>query len=259
MVLYGGEGEKISQSENRADSSNTSTAAPILSIVLPCLNEESTLAAVIESAKKALAKHGLIGEIIVADNGSVDSSKKIALELQSRVKDVPEPGYGSAIVGGVAAARGHYVIMADADDTYDLDEIDRIVAPLKEGYDMVIGTRLRGRMEEGAMPVLHQYLGTPVLTFLINLLYGTKISDCNCGLRGFSKDAFDRLGLSGSGMELASEMIVKAALLKMKITEVPVTLRVGRKYRSTHLKPWSDGWRHLCLILSLWPRRFVSS
>jgi glycosyltransferase involved in cell wall biosynthesis len=225
-------------------------ADPVLSIIIPCLNEMKTLPQVLEVANEAVKKCGIESEIIVADNGSTDSSQEIARELGARVIDVPLRGYGSALFGGIENARGKYIIMGDADDTYDFSEINRIVEKLEQGYELVMGTRLRGSIEAGAMPTLHQYLGTPVLTFLINRFFGTNITDCNCGMRGFTREAFERMELHSAGMEFASEMIIKAGLLKMRICEVPVSLRVDRRGRPPHLKTWQDGWRHLRFILA---------
>jgi glycosyltransferase involved in cell wall biosynthesis len=227
-----------------------------VSVVIPCRDEERTLADVVQCAISSLNQYGLPGEVIVVDNASTDGSRKLALSLPVKVVDVPEIGYGRALKGGMEAARGRYIITADADDTYDLKEMDRIVKALDAGNDLVMGTRLRGNIENGAMPPLHRYLGTPVLTFLINILFGAGISDCNSGMRGITREAFQRLQLKSPGMEFASEMIVKSAILKLKITEVPVSLRVDRRLRHSHLWPWYDGARHLCLILTSWLNTF---
>jgi glycosyltransferase involved in cell wall biosynthesis len=253
-VFEGSEKEKCFQSDHQSEGL-ISPAEATVSIVIPCLNEEGTLADVVGAARAALERYGFAGQVIVVNNGSVDRSRNIASELAVELRDVPERGYGRAIIAGVQAAQGKYVIIVDADDTYCLDEIDRVMAPLQKSFDLVIGTRLKGRIERGAMPVLHRYIGTPLLTFLINILFGTKISDCNGGMRGFTKETFDRLKLRSDGMEFASEMIIKAALLKLRITEVPITLRPDRRLQPPHLRTWTDGWRHLRLIVSHWAAR----
>jgi glycosyltransferase involved in cell wall biosynthesis len=239
---------------------DNSSARPEVSVVVPCLNESKTLRPVIECATRAFKQYGFRGEVIVANNGSTDDSKDIAVSCGARVVDVPQKGYGSALIGGIQAARGSYVIFGDADDTYDFMEIDRFVRALKDGNDFVMGTRLKGTIEDNAMPELHRYFGTPILTFLINHFFKTRISDCNCGLRGFSKEAFAKMDVHSTGMEFASEMIIKAGLLKLKMTEVPVTLRVDMRGRLPHLRTWQDGWRHLRFIIAyatdqilLWP------
>ncbi len=241
---------------NNLDVTTTTTAqsndgaAKMVSLVIPCLNEENTLRDVIERAKLALATYEYDGEVIVADNGSIDRSREIAVECGARLVPVPLRGYGSAIGGGIEAARGQFIITADADCSYDFMEADRFVSKWREGYDFVMGTRLKGTIDAGAMPGLHRYVGTPVLTFLIDFFFGTRISDCNCGMRGFSKEAFDRLEVHSTGMEFASETIIKAGLLKLPMAEVPVTLHVDRRGKPPHLNPWLDGWRHLRFILT---------
>ncbi|HEY9717658.1 MAG TPA: glycosyltransferase family 2 protein, partial [Trichormus sp.] len=238
---------------SQAELSPEDDAVPplLVSIVTPCLNEEKTLGAVLERAQQALTTYGYAGEIVVADNGSTDRSMEIALEAGARVVLVETRGYGSAILGGANAAHGKIVIMGDADDTYDFMEIDRLIKLIQEGgCDLVMGTRLRGTIEKDAMPALHRYLGTPVLTWLINCLFHTKISDCNCGLRAFTKEAFAKMKLHSTGMEFASEMIIKSGLLHLRIGEAPVSLRVDRRGRVPHLNTWRDGWRHLRFILT---------
>lgn len=221
-----------------------------VSIVIPCLNEAKTLGTVIDRARLALDTYGYRGEVVVADNGSTDGSQQIAATHGARVVPVAERGYGSALLGGIRAARGEFVVMGDADDTYDFMEIDRFVEHWRSGHEFVMGTRLRGAIEAGAMPPLHRYLGTPVLTFLINLFFGTRLSDCNSGIRGFTRAAFERMQLHSTGMEFASEMLIKAGLLGLATTEVPVSLRVDRRERPPHLRTWRDGWRHLRFILT---------
>jgi len=219
-----------------------------VSIIIPCLNEAKTLANCINEAKSALASYR--GEVIVADNGSTDGSPDIARKLGARVLNVPVRGYGSAITAGIEAAHGKFILVGDADESYKFTELDRFMDKLNQGYEYVMGTRLRGHIEEGAMPRLHRHLGTPVLTWLVNLFFGTGISDVNCGIRGFTKSAFQRMNIHATGMEWASETTIKAGLLKLKITEVPATLRVDKRDRKPHLRPWRDGWHHLRFILT---------
>jgi glycosyltransferase involved in cell wall biosynthesis len=227
-----------------------SSTKPDVSVVVPCLNESKTLRPVIECVTDAFKRYGVNGEVIVANNGSTDNSKEIALECGARVVDIAQKGYGSALIGGIQAARGEFVIFGDADNTYDFMEIDRFIQSWKNGYEFVMGTRLKGHIEEKAMPDLHRYFGTPILTMLINFFFKTRISDCNCGLRGFTKGAFAEMDVHSTGMEFASEMIIKAGLLKLKMTEVPVTLRVDLRGRLPHLRTWQDGWRHLRFIIA---------
>lgn len=230
---------------------------PQISIVIPCLNEAKTLATVIDRAKFALETYGYFGEVVVADNGSTDGSREIAKAHGARLVDVKERGYGSALLSGIAAAEGDFIVMGDADDTYNFMEINRFVELWQTGKDLVMGTRLKGYIEEGAMPFLHRYLGTPVLTFLINFFFGTRISDCNSGIRGFSKKSFESMDLHSTGMEFASEMLIKAGLLKLKTAEVPVSLRIDRRGRPPHLRTWRDGWRHLRFILTYAAERLL--
>jgi len=221
-----------------------------ISVVIPCLNEEKTLKNVIDTAIAALNKYGYKGEVVVADNGSTDRSREIAASNGARVVEAPLKGYGSALTAGIEGALGEFVIIGDADESYDFMEIDRFVQQWKQGYEFVMGTRLHGVIEPGAMPNSHRYLGTPVLTFLINMFFGTHISDCNCGLRGFTRSSFLAMDVHATGMEFASEMIIKASLLKLKMSEVPATLRVDKRDRRPHLNTWRDGWMHLRFILT---------
>ena len=220
-----------------------------LSIVMPCLNEAETLAICIQKAQGFLKANAVIGEIIIADNGSTDGSQQIAEQLGAVLVKVPEKGYGNALKGGIEAASGTYVIMADADDSYDFENLMPYVIKLREGNDLVMGNRFKGGIKPGAMPFLHKYLGNPVLSFLGRLFYKIKIGDFHCGLRGFSKDAYYRMDLRTTGMEFASEMIVKSKLNGLKITEVPTILYPDGRTRKPHLKTWSDGWRHLRFLL----------
>ncbi|MBZ5659122.1 MAG: glycosyltransferase family 2 protein [Acidobacteriia bacterium] len=221
---------------------------------MPCLNEGATVAGCVRKALSALQQHGIRGEVIVADNGSTDGSRELAAEAGARVVAVETRGYGSALRAGIAAARGRYVLMGDADDSYDFAHLDRFVQKLREGYDLVMGNRFQGGILPGAMPALHRYLGTPVLTMLARLFFHSPFGDLNCGLRGFRKEAFDGLGLRTLGMEFAGEMIVKASAFGLRSTEVPTTLAPDGRNRAPHLNTWRDGWRHLRFLLLYSPR-----
>jgi glycosyltransferase involved in cell wall biosynthesis len=225
-----------------------------LSVVMPCLNEAETLQICIEKAQRALRELNLDGEIIIADNGSTDGSQQLALRLGARVVNVEAKGYGNALMGGIQAARGKYIIMGDADDSYDFLNLGPFVAKLREGYDLVMGNRFKGGIKAGAMPPLHRYLGNPVLTGIGRLFFHSPSGDFHCGLRGFSKAAVERMDLRTTGMEFASEMVVKATLHHMRITEVPTTLSPDGRSRPPHLRSWRDGWRHLRFLLLYSPR-----
>jgi glycosyltransferase involved in cell wall biosynthesis len=218
--------------------------------VIPCLDEVGTLGAVIEKAQAAFQRLGVNGEVVVADNGSTDGSREVAVALGGRVVPVAKRGYGNALRHGLAAARGDLLVMGDADDTYDFGEMDRFVRAYREGADFVMGTRLPpGTILPGANPWLNRNLGTPVLTFVLNRLFRTQIRDVNCGMRAISREKFLELDLRSEGMEFASEMLIKAAVLGLRITEVPVTLHPDRRGREPHLRRWRDGWRHLEFML----------
>ncbi|MGE0405783.1 MAG: glycosyltransferase family 2 protein [Candidatus Korobacteraceae bacterium] len=225
-----------------------------LSIVMPCLNEAETLEACILQAQDALRNSGIYGEVVIADNGSTDGSQEIARRLGARVVDIDQKGYGSALMGGIQAARGRYILMGDADSSYDFGDAPKFVGQLRAGADLVMGNRFRGGIKPGAMPPLHKYLGNPVLTGLGRLFFRSPCSDFHCGLRAFSKDAFQRMGLQTTGMEFASEMVVKATLFKLKIAEVPTSLSPDGRSRPPHLRSWRDGWRHLRFLLLYSPR-----
>ncbi|MEO8433352.1 MAG: glycosyltransferase family 2 protein [Pyrinomonadaceae bacterium] len=225
-----------------------------LSIVMPCLNEAETLAACIQKAKDSLAENHVAGEIIIADNGSTDGSQDIARQLGARVVNVPTKGYGSALMAGITAASGKYVIMGDADDSYDFSALGPFIAKLRDGHDLVMGNRFLGGIRRGAMPPLHRYLGNPVLTTIGRLFFHSPCGDFHCGLRGFSKAAVMKLDLQTTGMEFASEMVVKATLQGLKISEVPTTLSPDGRSRPPHLRSWRDGWRHLRFLLLYSPR-----
>jgi glycosyltransferase involved in cell wall biosynthesis len=228
-----------------------------LTILMPCLNEAETLARCIENAKLGIQRSGVRGEIIVADNGSTDGSQAIAEKLGARVVAVKEKGYGSALIGGVRAASGKWILMGDADDSYDFSEADRFVKKFQEGFDLVMGCRLPvggGKILSGAMPWKNRWFGNPILSFIGRLFFKSPARDFHCGLRGFTKSAFEKLDLQTTGMEFASEMVIKATLKKLKIAEVPVTLHKDGRSRAPHLKPWRDGWRHLRFMLLFSPR-----
>jgi glycosyltransferase involved in cell wall biosynthesis len=225
-----------------------------LSIVLPCLNEASTLGTCIRVARTATSALGIRAEVIVADNGSTDASTEIAARLGARVVRVAEPGYGAALLGGITAARGEFVIMGDADATYDFETIGPFMEKLRAGCDLVMGNRFAGGIADGAMPWLSRRLGNPVLTALGRLFFRSPVADFHCGLRGFRRDAILALDLQTTGMEFASEMVVKATLRELRITEVPTTLSRGDEGRRSHLRPWRDGWRHLRFLLVYSPR-----
>jgi hypothetical protein len=229
--------------------------APVrLTILMPCLNEERTVAACIKKAQSWLAHAGISGEIVIADNGSTDGSREIAQALGARVVSVAAKGYGNALRAGIAAARGTYIIMGDADDSYDFLGLDAFLRRLDEGCDLVIGNRFAGGIKPGAMPFLHRYLGNPVLSFLGRRLFGIPLGDFNCGLRAFRRDAILSLGLTAPGMEFALEMIVRAALRGFSIAEVPTTLSPDGRDRPPHLRSFRDGWRSLRFYLLLCPR-----
>ena len=227
-----------------------------VTIVIPCLNEAETLASCIRKALKAFAENNLQGEVVVADNGSTDGSQAIAEAEGARVVPVPLRGYGAALIGGINAAQGEFIIMGDADDSYDFAETPKFVAKLRAGYDFVMGCRFPkggGTIMPNAMPRLHRYLGTPVLTFLARLFFKHPFRDINCGMRGFRKTAIQSLNLRCTGMEFASEMVSKACLSGLNVTEIPITLHKDGRSRPPHLRSWRDGWRHLRFMLLLSP------
>ena len=225
-----------------------------LSIVIPCLNEETTVGDVVAKAVASLKRLGMRGEVIVADNGSRDSSRDVASRAGARVVDVPAKGYGAALLGGITASRGTYVLMADADDSYDLGAIDPFVTSLRAGNDLVMGNRFKGGIDHGAMPTLHRYVGNPVLSFVARLFFGGESGDFHCGMRAFRRDRILDLDLRTTGMEFASEMVVKAHLAHLRIAEVPTVLHRDRRPRRPHLRTWRDGWRHLRFLLLYSPR-----
>ncbi|MGB7731418.1 MAG: glycosyltransferase [Candidatus Acidiferrum sp.] len=225
-----------------------------LSVVMPCLNERLTLGTCIRKALSTMEAMGIRGEVIVADNGSTDGSQALAIEWGARVLPVETRGYGSALRGGIAAARGKYVVMGDADDSYDFTQLADFVDKLDEGYDLVLGNRFQGGIRPGAMSPLHRFLGNPVLSWLGRLFFKSPVGDFHCGLRAFRKDAIDNLQLQSIGMEFATEMIVKATLFHLRVTEVPTVLSPDGRDRPPHLRTWRDGWRHLRFLLLFSPR-----
>jgi glycosyltransferase involved in cell wall biosynthesis len=225
-----------------------------LTILMPCLNEAETLGVCIEKAQGFLKRSGIKGEVLIADNGSTDGSHEIADKAGARVVEVPHKGYGAALAGGITAARGRYVIMGDADDSYDFANLDAFVAKLREGNALVMGNRFKGGIAPGAMPWHHKYIGNPILSLLGRIFFGTRASDFHCGLRGFDRQAILDLNLRTTGMEFASEMLVKATLSGLKVAEVPTTLKPDGRSRAPHLRSFRDGWRHLRFLLLFSPR-----
>src|SRR5215216_2033652 len=225
-----------------------------LSIVLPCLNEERTVGRCVAQAMSFLARQKIKGEVLVADNGSTDRSAEIAKSNGAVVVQVDKKGYGNALKGGFEAARGIFIIIADADDSYDLVNLMPFVEKLRAGYDLVIGNRFKGGIKKGAMPWHHKYIGNPVLSFIGQLFFQTPVKDFHCGLRGFTKQAVEKMNLQTTGMELASEMVIKSSILGMRVCEVPTTLSPDGRDRRPHLRSFRDGWRHLRFLLIYSPR-----
>ena len=225
-----------------------------VTILLPCLNEAETIRTVVLKSFSSLSYSGLKGEVLVADNGSKDGSQAIALSVGARVLNVTKVGYGAALQAGIQESKSDYIIMGDADDSYALDDISEFLKCLDSGFELVIGNRFKGGIKPGAMPFLHRYLGNPVLSFIGRLIFKVKIKDFHCGLRAFRRESILALNLKSTGMEFASEMIVKASLSNLRITEVPTVLSPDGRSRKPHLKTWSDGWRHLIFLLTASPR-----
>ena len=224
-----------------------------VSAVIPCLNEEETLALCVRKAQDAFIKLGIVGEVVVADNGSTDRSVEIAESLGARVVNAPEKGYGAALKAGIEGARGEVVVMGDADDSYDWGCIGDFVGKVREGNDLVMGNRFRGGIEPGAMPLHHRYLGNPVLSFIARGVSRAPIGDFHCGMRAFTRESYPKMKLQTSGMEFASEMVISAARNGLKIAEIPTKLYPDKRNRPPHLRSWRDGWRHLKFILSYAP------
>ncbi len=225
-----------------------------VTVLMPCLNEAETVASCVRKARGFLERTGIQGEVLVADNGSTDGSRDLAAAAGAHVVQVARRGYGAALLAGIHAARGRYVIMGDADDSYDFSRLEAFVAELRGGHQLVVGHRFRGGIEPGAMPFLHRFLGNPVLSFIGRLFFSSRIGDFHCGLRGIERAAALRLGLGSPGMEFASEMIVKASLAGWSIGEVPTVLSKAGRSRPPHLRTWRDGWRHLRYLLMMSPR-----
>lgn len=244
----------MDQVETRGSEGRGAAPGIEMTILMPCLNESETLGTCVRKALDYLSRSGIAGEVLVADNGSTDGSQAIAEGLGARVVAVPTRGYGAALIAGIAAARGRFVIMGDSDDSYDFTDLDAFVAKLREGFVLVMGNRFRGGIRPGAMPALHRYLGNPVLSTIGRVFFGAPVRDFHCGLRGFDRDAIRGLDLRAPGMEFASEMVVKATVQGLSITEVPTTLSPDGRSRPPHLRSWRDGWRHLRFLLVFCPR-----
>ena len=239
----------VREDERRLAGTPTRAPEVELTILMPCLNEAETIQVCVRKALGFLERAKITGEVLISDNGSTDGSQALAESEGARVVGVLDRGYGAALIGGIRAARGRYIIMGDADDSYDFERLDLMLAKLREGSQLVMGNRFQGGIARGAMPFLHRYLGNPVLSFLGRLFFKIPVGDFHCGLRGFSREAILALGLKSQGMEFASEMVVKSALGGLNIGETPTTLKPDGRTRRPHLKTWSDGWRHLRFLL----------
>ena len=249
----------IRENELTLDTVNTEISTPLVtqsiagtadvSVVIPCLNEANSIGICVGKALDAFRAAGLRGEVVVADNGSTDGSVEIAEKLGARVVAVARRGYGAALRAGIAAARGAFIIMGDADDSYDFTEVPRFVEKWRQGYEVVMGNRFRGEIKPGAMPWHHKYIGNPALSWVLNLFFHAGIGDSHCGMRGFTRAVYDRMDLRSTGMEFASEFVVKAAQLQAKVTEIPITLWPDKRGRPPHLRSFRDGWRHLRFML----------
>jgi glycosyltransferase involved in cell wall biosynthesis len=220
-----------------------------VSVVIPCLNEANSIGYCVEKAISAFKAAGLRGEVVVGDNGSTDGSIEIAEKLGARVVHAEQKGYGAALQAGIAASRGAFIVMGDADDSYDFTEVPRFVEAWRKGYDVVMGNRFKGEIKPGAMPWHHKYIGNPVLSGVLNVLFHANIGDSHCGMRGFTRAVYEKLDLRSTGMEFASEFVIKATQLGAKITEIPITLWKDKRGRPPHLRSFRDGWRHLRFML----------
>lgn len=245
--------ESTATDSSTPDGSQPAAAPVAVSAVIPCLNEELTLGLCIEKALRSFAELGVIGEVVVADNGSTDRSVEIALQLGARVVHERRKGYGAALIRGITEARGEIIVMADADDSYDWTSITPFVRKIREGYDLVMGNRFKGGIMAGAMPKLHRYLGNPVLSLIARIAFRTGIGDFHCGMRAFTREAFQRMQLKTTGMEFATEMVANASHQNLRITEIPVVLYPDKRNRPPHLRSFRDGWRHLRFILTYAP------
>jgi glycosyltransferase involved in cell wall biosynthesis len=234
--------------------SNYSSGSVELTVLMPCLNEAETVATCVAKAARFLSANGIVGEVLVVDNGSTDGSTGLAEQAGARVVRCETRGYGAALSRGIHEARGEYVVMGDADDSYDFSKLEAFLEALRDGAELVMGDRFRGGIKPGAMPFLHRYLGNPVLSALGRLFFGADIRDFHCGLRGFRRDRMLELDLRSPGMEFASEMVVKATLHRLRVVEVPIVLHPDGRSRAPHLRTWRDGWRHLRFLLLLSPR-----
>ena len=244
----------LPQSANQFENLPNASPGVDLSIVIPCLNEGETLAACILQAQNAIDRSGVVGEIVVADNGSSDGSGVIAQRCGAKLVNVQSKGYGNALMGGIEAARGHMILMGDADRSYDFGEATKFIEKIRHGYDLVVGNRFRGGIRPGAMPWLHRVIGNPMLTRILNLFFHSAVGDAHCGMRAFTRDAYQRMNLQASGMEFASEMLVKARLANLAICEVPISYSRDGRTRAPHLRSFRDGWRHLRFLLIYSPR-----
>jgi glycosyltransferase involved in cell wall biosynthesis len=244
----------IAKTQHQENGSHAQTESVELTILMPCLNEAKTIGGCIAKAKGFLERERISGEVLIADNGSTDGSIAIAGEAGARVVAIAERGYGAALIGGIEAARGEYVIMGDADASYDFENLEGFVERLRAGDDLVVGNRFQGGISQGAMPALHRYLGNPVLSLFGRMFFKIPVGDFHCGLRGFRRDTIQALDLQTAGMEFASEMVVRSGLEKLRISEVPTTLRPDGRGRAPHLRTWRDGWRHLKFLLMYSPR-----
>src|SRR5262245_1614101 len=250
--------QRVYKRRSRNRVASPEAAALELSVVIPCLNEAATIGQCVSKAHDAMALHNIAGEVVVSDNGSTDGSVYFATTAGARVVRCPTRGYGAALQWGFRHARGRYVLMGDGDQSYDFSLLPLFIQKVREGARFVMGSRLKGRIQPGAMPLLHRYLGTPVLTWLLNRLFGTSISDCNCGMRWIERKTFLGLGVVSSGMEVASEMVVKAAVHGVPIEETPIDFYKDGRNRRPHLRPLPDGWRHLRLLLSHAPDHMMT-
>ena len=250
------EREIRSHSASRPPEAEQGLEALDVSVVMPCLNENATIGTCVSKALQAIKKLNLKGEVIVGDNGSTDGSQEIAIASGARVVSIPKRGYGAALQGAIAEARGRFVLMGDSDDSHDFAQLDAFLSKLREGYDLVVGNRFRGGIEPGAMPLLHRYLGNPILSGIGRLLFKSPVGDFHCGLRAFRRHSIDQLRLQMVGMEFASEMIVKATLCGLRLAEIPTTLSPSGRKRGSHVRTWRDGWRHLRFLVLSSPQSF---